>query len=157
MEVLMSINWVIYHRNNKMLELTNHIDKDGDLDANYALLRNVALTGYMVNGKFVSSNQQRFGWLKECATKGCPICSGIFEDVKNKNFNIRKFYMKNVVKIIEKDGVVKEKKVAKTKWDKLAKAVTDRKFKKIKKVNKTEQDHPLMELIIKKFDGRIIE
>tara|TARA_R100001443_G_scaffold113057_1_gene127265 strand:- start:445 stop:864 length:420 start_codon:yes stop_codon:yes gene_type:complete len=139
-----------------MLELTNHIDNDGDLDANYALLRNVALTGHMVDGKFVSGNKQRFGWLKECAIKGCPICNGIFEDAKNDNFNIKEFYMKKVVKIVKKDGLVTEKKVAKTKWDKLAKAVTDRKLKKPNKSNK-EQDHPLMELIIKKFDGRIIE
>ena len=70
----MSKNMVIYHRNNRTLEIQNHIDKDGDLDPNYVMLRNTGLTG----------NKQRFKWLTECASKGCPICSGIFEPDRSK-------------------------------------------------------------------------
>ena len=86
-----STNYVIYHRNNRMLGLTNHIDKDGDLDPNYSLARNLALTGTIYNNKFVS---------KECANKGCPICKGIF-----KGTPLSEFYLKNVVTVDEDTAI----------------------------------------------------
>ena len=149
----MAINWVIYHRNNAMLGLSNHIDKDGDLDANYALLRNVALTGKMVNGKFITKNKKHFNWLVDCAKKGCPICNRIFVDTKNGDYNITDFYMQKVVKL--ESGVktkINEPQV-KTKWDKLAKKVTSAKIKS----NKENEQHPLFDVIMKKFYGRIID
>ena len=99
-------NYIKYHRSR--FGLTNHIDGDGDLDSNYALIRNRALTGTVKNGKFKSHFKKEFNWLIECANtkeKGtysnyptkCSICAGIFEDVYNKNYNIKKFYMDNVV------------------------------------------------------------
>ena len=100
--------------------LSNHIDKDGDLDANYALLRNLALTGKMINGKFITKNKKHFNWLVDCAKKGCPICNRIFVDTKNGDYNITDFYMQKVVKL--ESGVktkINEPQV-KTKWDKLA-------------------------------------
>lgn len=109
-------NPIIYNRENRMLELSNHIDQDGELDSQYALLRNLALTGKYIDGKFVSSNPKHFKWLKECATTektsringskfnraSCSICSKIFVDVKSNNFNISKYYKENVVKLDER-------------------------------------------------------
>tara|TARA_R100000781_G_C4032842_1_gene111212 strand:+ start:80 stop:466 length:387 start_codon:yes stop_codon:yes gene_type:complete len=104
-------NYVIYHRNNRTLQLINHFESDGDIDSNYILLRNVALTGSMINGKFVSDNKEHFKWLVECAKtelsspyckyqkSRCGICNGIFKDVMNDNYEITDFYMKNVVQL----------------------------------------------------------
>jgi len=97
-----TINYVIYHRNNRQLELTNHIEPDGDLDPNYTLIRNRALTGIYINDEFVSQDEKSFKWLIECAKtqkegQYCPICSGIFEDALNNNYKITKFYRDNVV------------------------------------------------------------
>lgn len=139
----MATNYVIYNRNNKQLGLGNHIDKDGDLDAQYALLRNVALTGKMIGGKFVSDNPKHFGWLIECAEKGCPICNGIFKNVIKKDYTIKPFYMNNVVTLSKPK--INTKPIPKTKWDKMAKkAVT-------KKRTKQSFDHPLYDLILEKF------
>lgn len=138
----MSINYVIYHRDNSMLGLSNHIDSDGDLDANYALLRNLALSGKIVDGKFVSNHEKHFGWLIECATKGCPTCNSIFKDAKNEDYTIKPFYLKNVVKIIKESKKVYNKEVV-TKWDKLAKKTTESKT----------HNHPLYSYITKKFKG----
>lgn len=93
-------NYVIYHRNNKMLGLENHIDKDGDLDPNYSLARNLALTGIIVDNKFISKYPNKLNNLKECANKGCPVCKGIFKDRP-----LSKFYLKNVVKIDESTNI----------------------------------------------------
>ena len=87
-------NYVIYHRNNNTLGLTNHIDKDGDLDPNYSLARNLALTGNIIEGKFVSKYPNKLENVQECADKGCPICKGIF-----KGSPLSEFYLKNVVTI----------------------------------------------------------
>ena len=87
-------NYVIYHRNNSMLGLTNHIDKDGDLDPNYAIARNLALTGDIIDNKYISKYPNKLENLKECASLGCPICKGIF-----KGSPLSEFYLKNVVKI----------------------------------------------------------
>ncbi len=133
-------NYVIYNRNNKQLELSNHIDKDGDLDAQYALLRNNALTGKFVKNVFVSDNNKTFRWLVDCADKGCPTCSSIFENVKNNNYNIREFYLNNVVEVkIDINKAEKQKaKHIPTKFDNLAKNV----------VNKdNDQKHPLEDYI----------
>ena len=140
----MAKNYVIHNRNNYNLGLSNHIDKDGDLDAQYALLRNVALTGKMIGGKFVSDNPKHFGWLVECAKKGCPICNGIFNDAKKDDYTIKPFYMDKVVKIDKDTGKVIEKRKL-TKWDKLAQATT-----RIKS-DKNPDQHPLYDLIIEKF------
>ena len=137
-------NYVIYNRNNKQLELCNHIDKDGDLDAQYALLRNNALTGKFVKNVFVSDNNKTFRWLVDCADKGCPTCSSIFENVKNNNYNIREFYLNNVVEVkIDINKAEKQKaKYIPTKFDNLAKNV----------VNKdNDQKHPLEDYIRKVF------
>jgi hypothetical protein len=137
-------NYVIYNRNNKQLELCNHIDKDGDLDAQYALLRNNALTGKFVKNVFVSDNNKTFRWLVDCADKGCPTCSGIFVNVKNNNYNIREFYLNNVVEVkIDINKAEKQKaKHIPTKFDSLAKNV----------VNKDkEHKHPLEDYIRKVF------
>ena len=152
MERLMEKNYVIHNRNNKNLGLGNHIDKDGDLDAQYALLRNVALTGSIVNGKFLTRYNKHFKWLIECAAKGCPTCSGIFKDIKYNDYTIKPFYMKNVVKIIDDiDDKVKEKPVAKIK--------TKNKFDKYIPVQevKQEEKHPLYDLIMEKFNGKLIK
>ena len=133
-------NYVIYNRNNKQLELCNHIDKDGDLDAQYALLRNNALTGKFVKNVFVSDNNKTFRWLVDCADKGCPTCSSIFVNVKNNNYNIREFYLNNVVEVkIDINKAEKQKaKHIPTKFDNLAKKV----------VNKdNDQKHPLEDYI----------
>lgn len=133
-------NYVIYNRNNKQLELCNHIDKDGDLDAQYALLRNNALTGKFVKNVFVSDNNKTFRWLVDCADKGCPTCSSIFENVKNNNYNIREFYLNNVVEVkIDINKAEKQKsKYIPTKFDNLAKNV----------VNKDKElKHPLEDYI----------
>lgn len=143
----MAKNYVIHNRNNYNLGLGNHIDGDGDLDAQYALLRNVALTGTVVNGNFVSKNKKHFGWIVECAKKGCPICNGIFKDAKKDDYTIKPFYMDKVVKIDKDTGRVIEKRKP-TKWDKLAKATTT-----IKK-NKDPDQHPLYDLIIEKFTNK---
>ena len=120
-------NYIIYHRNNRTLQLINHFDPDGDLDPNYLLLRNVALTGKIIKGKFISSNKKHFKWLIDCAKteiaspyskydkSRCGLCSGIFKDVMNDDYSITDFYMKKVVKI--------------------------------------EDQHPLFEYIIEKFNG----
>ena len=137
-------NYVIYNRNNKQLELCNHIDKDGDLDAQYALLRNNALTGKFVKNVFVSDNNKTFRWLVDCADKGCPTCSGIFVNVKNNNYNIREFYLNNVVEVkIDINKAEKQKaKHIPTKFDNLAKNV----------VNKDKElKHPLEDYIRKVF------
>ena len=139
----MAKNYVIHNRNNYNLGLGNHIDKDGDLDAQYSLLRNVALTGTMVNGCFVSKNKKHFGWLVECAEKGCPICNGIFKDVKNKHYTIKPFYMERVVKIDGEVGKIKEQQ-ASGKFEKLAKKVTN------KQLN-DDFDHPLYKEILRVF------
>ena len=133
-------NYVIYNRNNKQLELCNHIDKDGDLDAQYALLRNNALTGKFVKNVFVSDNNKTFRWLVDCADKGCPTCSGIFENVKNNNYNIREFYLNNVVEVkIDINKAEKQKaKHIPTKFDSLAKSVTNK---------DNDQKHPLEDYI----------
>ena len=106
-------NYVIYHRNNRTLQLTNHFEEDGDLDWNYLGHRNRALTGRMIDGKFVSINPKEFNWLIECAKtelsnphckhdkRRCRLCNGIFKDVMNNNYEITDFYMNKVVKIIE--------------------------------------------------------
>ncbi len=142
---IMATNYVIYNRNNYNLGLGNHIDKDGDLDSQYALLRNVGLSGKMVNGKFVSNHKKHFYDLVECAQKGCPICNGIFVDVKNKNYNIKPFYMERVVKLESKKVVAKPKT---TMWDKLAKDVTHKDI---------EHEHPLMSDILRIFKGRKVK
>ena len=137
-------NYIIYNRNNKQLELCNHIDKDGDLDAQYALLRNNALTGKFVKNVFVSDNNKTFRWLVDCADKGCPTCSSIFENVKNNNYNIREFYLNNVVEVkIDINKAEKQKaKHIPTKFDNLAKNV----------VNKDKDTkHPLEDYIRKVF------
>ena len=133
-------NYVIYNRNNKQLELCNHIDKDGDLDAQYALLRNNALTGKFVKNVFVSDNNKTFRWLVDCADKGCPTCSSIFENVKNNNYNIREFYLNNVVEVkIDINKAEKQKaKHIPTKFDSLAKSVTNK---------DNDQKHPLEDYI----------
>jgi len=143
----MTTNYVIYHRNNSMLGLSNHIDSDGDLDPNYALLRNTALTGHFKDGKFISKNEKRFNWLKECAHKGCPICNGIFKDVSNKNYTIKPFYLNKVVKVVNtKTGNVVEKPI--TKWDNLAK-------KAVTPVKVSDEDkHPLFDYILEVFNGK---
>tara|TARA_Y100000593_G_C4317736_1_gene341830 strand:+ start:3577 stop:4050 length:474 start_codon:yes stop_codon:yes gene_type:complete len=155
----MAYNWVIYNRNNGMLGLGNHIDGDGDLDPQYALLRNVGLTGRLINGKFISDNKKHYNWLIGCATtngrghyskydnRPCPVCSGIFEDAKNGNYNITPFYMKNVVKLIKEDNkTLINQDQEFSKWDKLAKSVV--------KDRKADQDvHPLFDEIIKRFCG----
>tara|TARA_Y100001970_G_C13694886_1_gene584248 strand:+ start:102 stop:491 length:390 start_codon:yes stop_codon:yes gene_type:complete len=103
-------NYVIYHRNNRTLQLTNHFDLDGDLDPNYIRLRNLALTGQFVDGKFISKYPKKFNWVIECAKtelstyskydkRRCGICSGIFKDVMNDDYTITDFYAKNVVEI----------------------------------------------------------
>ena len=138
----MSKNYVIHNRNNHNLGLSNHIDNDGDLDAQYALLRNVALTGKMINGKFVSKNKKHFGWLIECAKKGCPICNGVFKNAKKDDYTIKPFYMDKVVKIDKDTGRVIEKRKL-TKWDKLLED-------KIEAKSNPDQ-HPLYDLIIEKF------
>ena len=137
-------NYVIYNRNNKQLELCNHIDKDGDLDAQYALLRNNALTGKFVKNVFVSDNNKTFRWLVDCADKGCPTCSSIFENVKNNNYNIREFYLNNVVEVkIDINKAEKQKaKHIPTKFDSLAKSVTNK---------DKEHKHPLEDYIRKVF------
>ena len=154
----MAYNWVVYHRNNGMLGLSNHIDSDGDLDDNYALLRNLGLTGRLINGEFISEHKKHYNWLIECATtnakygydkRPCPICSGIFEDAKNGNYNIRSFYMEKVVKLINEDNkplINKGKDLSK--WDKLAKGVTEKQQSK-------SDIHPLFDEIIKKFGGEV--
>jgi hypothetical protein len=137
-------NYVIYNRNNKQLELCNHIDKDGDLDAQYALLRNNALTGKFVKNVFVSDNNKTFRWLVDCADKGCPTCGRIFVNVKNNNYNIREFYLNNVVEVkIDINKAEKQKaKHIPTKFDNLAKNV----------VNKdNDQKHPLEDYIRQVF------
>jgi hypothetical protein len=133
-------NYVIYNRNNKQLELCNHIDKDGDLDAQYALLRNNALTGKFVKNVFVSDNNKTFRWLVDCADKGCPTCSSIFVNVKNNNYNIREFYLNNVVEVkIDINKAEKQKaKHIPTKFDSLAKSVTNK---------DNDQKHPLEDYI----------
>lgn len=140
----MDTNYVIYHRDNHMLGLSNHIDGDGDLDPNYALLRNTALTGKFINGKFISSNPKRFGWLIECAEKGCPICNGIFTDVKTKDYTIKPFYIKNVVKVDKLENAKRVKFKTETKWDKLLESKT-------KKTDVDKDAHPLMQEILNKF------
>lgn len=121
-------NYIKYHRSR--FGLTNHIDGDGDLDPNYALIRNRALTGHVTNGKFKTHFKKEFNWLIECANtkeKGhfanyaskCSICAGIFKDVYNGNYNIKEFYMDNVVTIVDQ--------------------------------------HPLYPLIMEKFNGREID
>lgn len=157
----MSINYIIYHRNNNTLGLGNHIDDEGDLDPNYTRMRNLALTGTIVDGKFISKYKKKFNWLKECATtKGrghygkydnrpCPICNGIFKDAKNGDFSIKPFYMENVVELIDKQAkplINTDKPISK--WDKLAKATTETKF------ISTEEDHPLLDYVIELFKGR---
>jgi len=97
-------NYVIYHRNNRMLELTNHFELDGELDANYVVARNLALTGNIFNGKFISKYPNKFHQVIECAkTKHngsrCNLCSGIFKDVMNNDYSITEFYRNKVVKI----------------------------------------------------------
>tara|TARA_Y100000401_G_scaffold38325_1_gene28921 strand:+ start:16107 stop:16514 length:408 start_codon:yes stop_codon:yes gene_type:complete len=134
----MSNNPVIQNRNSYNLGLGNHIDKDADLDAQYALLRNVALTGSMVNGKFVSKYSKHFSWLIECAVKGCPTCNGIFENAKNKNYNIRPFYMNNVVSIETKQSNVPEKTFAKQQTNK----------------QPDPDKHPLYDLVVQTFTKR---
>ena len=125
-------NYVIYHRNNSTLGLVNHIDKDGDLDPNYVLLRNTGLTG----------NNERLRWLKECSLNGCPICSRIFTN--KSDYTISDWYNKNVV---EPQLKLKQKSLpkikTKTKWDKLAKQTTNNKQQEI--------DHPLYEEIKRLF------
>ena len=98
--MLKRVNYVIYHRNNRMLGLTNHIDKDGDLDPNYSLARNLALTGVISNNTFVSKYPSKLADVKECASKGCPICKGIF-----KGSPLSEFYLKNVVEIDNKTDI----------------------------------------------------
>ena len=83
-----------------MLGLTNHIDKDGDLDPNYSLARNLALTGVISNNTFVSKYPSKLADVKECASKGCPICKGIF-----KGSPLSEFYLKNVVEIDNKTDI----------------------------------------------------
>ena len=123
-------NYVIYHRNNNMLGLRNHIDNDGELDDNYALLRNTALRGKFVGGRFVSYNPKRFNWLIECAKKGCPICNGIFKDAKNNDYNIKKFYVDRVVRIVDKDGKeIKKEFMMKSAYDDFDEFVEDVKRK----------------------------
>ena len=95
-----STNYVIYHRNNRMLGLTNHIDQDGDLDPNYSLARNLDLTGTIYNNKFVSKYPVKLANIKECANKGCPICKGIF-----KGTPLSEFYLKNVVTVDEDTAI----------------------------------------------------
>ena len=92
-------NYVIYHRNNRMLGLINNFDKDGDMDDNYALLRNTALTGRILNDKFLSQNTKRLSWLIECAIKGCSVCNGIFANVNKGDYSITPFYKEKVLKI----------------------------------------------------------
>ena len=138
----MAKNYVIDNRNDYNLGLGNHIDGDGDLDAQYALLRNVALTGTMVSGKFVSKNKKHFGWVVESAKKGCPICNGIFKDAKKDD------YTDKVVKIEKDTGKVIEK-IKPTKWDKLVQATTKATIPK----NDPDQ-HPLYNLIIEKFTNK---
>ena len=123
-----STNYVIYHRNNKMLDLTNHFELDGDLDPNYLLLRNRALTGVYYNNVFHSQSPKTFAWLIECAKtkkKGqhCNLCKGIFTDVFNDDYSITKFYRENVVTIDENTPI----------------------------------QHPLLDYIIDKFKGTIIK
>lgn len=141
----MSKNMVIYHRNNRTLEIQNHIDNDGDLDPNYVMLRNTGLTG----------NKQRFKWLTECASKGCPICSGIFEPDSSK-WVIKKWYIDNVVnpQLELKNRII----VAKPKKTEKAIALKNKFDAYIpKQRDPQEDDHPLLELIIKKFNGKIIK
>ena len=147
--VKMSVNYVIYNRNNYNLGLSNHIDQDGDLDAQYALLRNVALTGTIRNGKFISSHKKHFGWVVECAKKGCPICNGIFKNVKTNDLNIKPFYLKNVVKVVDNSG--KEVNIEVSEWDQLAKNVV-----KTKKSNDPNR-HPLFDQIMEVFNGTEIK
>lgn len=135
-------NYVIYHRNNSTLGLTNHIDKDGDLDPNYSLLRNTGLTG----------NKKRFKWLTECASNGCPICSGIFEP-NNSNWKIKEWYVVNVVnpllenRKLRKVGTLKEKKWLE-KPNSQVNALQEI-FARSRKQNKDE--HPLLDKIRAKF------
>lgn len=149
-------NFIIYNRDNYALGLSNHFDNDGELDSNYTLLRNVALTGKIINGKFISDNKKHFDWLKQCATtrssglygSKCWVCSSIFEDADNGNFNIKPFYMKNVVTISsDKVKVISDDKPI-SEFDDLAKNVTK---------NKSYEDntHPLFKEIMEKFNGRI--
>ena len=131
-------NYVIYHRNNYMLGLTNHIDKDGDLDPNYAMLRNTGLTG----------NKKRLIWLKECATKGCPICGKIFSNKYNKNdLTISEWYNKNVVvpqrKMRQERKQIKQTKPIENQFDKL---ITGWKTQV-----KDNNEHPLLQKIKAKF------
>ena len=100
----MMTNYIIYNRNNKTLELSNHTDKDRELDAQYTLLRNVALTGRFIDGEFYSRSNKHFRWLMECArTKSngqyCPRCKSIFRDPLNSDYRITEFYREKVVKI----------------------------------------------------------
>ena len=138
----MSKNMVIYHRNNRTLEIQNHIDKDGDLDPNYVMLRNTGLTG----------NKQRFKWLTECASKGCPICSGIFEPDRSK-WIIKKWYVDNVINAMKHNRIVKTRKVNRviTIENKFDSYIPEQSYKP------HEDDHPLLELVIKKFNGKIIK
>ena len=133
------MNYVIYHRNNRTLEITNHIDKDGDLDPNYVMLRNTGLTG----------NKQRMKWLIECATNGCPICSAIFEP-NNPKFVIKKWYIDNVVKpqIKAKKDLDRKIKADRSKTNKFDKYIAKNSDTKTKL---DPDQHPLYDLIIEKF------
>lgn len=100
------VNYVVYHRNNRMLQLINHFEIDGDLDANYLMLRNSALTGKFIGKKFISKIPKRLRWLKECSNtkidgQYCRLCSGIFKSNDSNDYEITDFYKTKVVKIDE--------------------------------------------------------
>ena len=157
----MSKNYIIYHKDNRTLQLTNHFDPDGDLDPNYIRLRNIALTGKIVNGKFESKYPKKFEWLIECAktksrnkhdNRTCTICGGIFKDAPNGDYTITDFYIEKVVKpqMIEEEK--REKRIEKKKQDAKELYSKSVKFLKSKVNQKQDKDkHPLYDAIVAKF------
>lgn len=153
----MEKNYIIYHRDNRTLDLTNHFDPDGDLDPNYLRLRNIALTGEIVNGKFVSKYPEKFKWLIECAKtrsrnkhdhRRCTLCNGIFKDVMSGDYTITNFYMEKVVKpqMIQEKARRKKIEEKKEKINKFDKYIVKNKETKL-----DPDRHPLYDQIVAKF------
>ena len=151
-----SRNWADYQ---------NHIDKDGDLDAQYALNRNVALTGKFINGVFRSDHKRHFMALIECGVSGCPTCRNIFVDLPNKNYNIKPWYIKNV---IIKNGIERIKTeinhLKDEKWLKKPNSqvsalqeIFERSRKNREKQQQQEDRHPLYNEIMRVFKGEEIK
>lgn len=141
--IKMKKNMVIHHRN--MIDITNHIDKDGDLEPNYVILRNTGLTG----------NEERMNWLIECATKGCPICAGIFEPNKS-TWKVKEWYITNVVnpqlKLKRKREKEKREFLAKPNTQVNAFAqILERSRKERQQIKTDSEQHPLYEQILKTF------